>query len=175
MSRCDKNCQSCKKKKNCQSCKNKKKSDQSDDRDKVPAYSADDNVDKDIDGYSSYEIVILRYLEEARKFHRNAAVIKIQASMRGMICRFDFSDMKLAAEDIQKNIRKYLVRKSFVEVRDAASRLQSIIKRKICKERPMNIGRVIGSILEGDQSLDHKIYDYPEAMRVVMSHLPFLT
>ena len=75
--------------------------------------------------------MILRYLEEARKFHRNAAVIKIQASMRGMICRLDYSDMKLAAEYIQKNVRKYLVRKNFTKVKNATIRLQKIIKKKI--------------------------------------------
>ena len=65
--------------------------------------------------FESYELAILKYLEGARKFHENAAAVKIQASVRGMLGRLDYLDMKMAAEYIQKNIRRYLVRKCFSE------------------------------------------------------------
>ena len=87
MARHDKNCRSCKKKKNCRSCKKIRKNRyQSDDCDEATAYRANDKMDENIvERYNPYES-LLRYLDEAREYHRNVAAVNIQTSMRGMIC-----------------------------------------------------------------------------------------
>ena len=73
--------------------------------------------------FESYELAMMKYLEEAREFHQNTAARKIQASARAMLGRSDYLDMRYAAECIQTNIRGYVIRKCFIRMRDATIRL----------------------------------------------------
>ena len=79
--------------------------------------------------FESYELAILKYLEGARKFHENAAAVKIQASVRGMLGRFDYMDMKYAAIAIQAGIRGHVTRKVVRREAEVIMKIQSGIRR----------------------------------------------
>ena len=70
--------------------------------------------------------------DQIRKFHENVAAVKIQAAVRRMLCRFDYVDAKMAAEDIQTFTRKYfahkLVAKIKAEKNSAAKKIQTCIR-----------------------------------------------